>query len=261
MFSIAAYSTSFAAPQIDTDVPALTDPTWSINAANHILPQTDLYIRWAYAMALLITRARIKTPRMLAIGRPCIRPIEQAAGPSSRPQIAEYWRAPIRLAKLEELAIQLSTTTAVAERNYVILALGDQSFTATQGDVFTVRATSTFASVANAWASGSFALDDTIAVGKYAVVGLEVQEVTGIAARLIFVGSQGQGVPPQYRPGVIINPSLGNQGTRFFRWGIQGDYGRFDSFALPNLEVINTAAGVVLRDVYLDIVQVQSMAP
>lgn len=261
MFSLAAYSASYAAAQTDTDMPALTDATWSINSNNHIVPQQQLWVRWAYALGLTITRARIKTPRMLAIGRPCIRPIEQAANPSSRPQLAEYWRAPLRLNALEELAIQISNTTAVAERDYVILSLGDTNFTSASGDLYTIRATSTFASVANAWASGSFTLDDTIAVGKYSVQGMENEEATGVAARLIFVGSPSAGVMPSFRPGVISITSLGSQDTRWFRWGSQGEYGRFDSFALPNLEVLNTAAGVVVRDVYLDIVQLSSSAP
>lgn len=261
MLHTIAYSQTFAAPQTDVDFPAVTDPSVTVTAANHVFFPVPVQIMVAYANALLIQRVRISTPSLKPVTRPLIRPLEQAAAPSSRPQLSEFFRDPINIKALEEIQLLYTTTTAVAERGFVILTVGDNVRTIAPGELYVLRATTAFTAVANAWTAGALVLDDVLAPGRYQIVGMEAIQATLEAARLIFPGAPyGQGqIMPQVRPGVVGLPSLGAQGTRYFRFGYLGSFGEFENVAPPVVEILNSAA-VANPEVYLDIISVRQGA-
>jgi hypothetical protein len=251
-----AYSQTFGAAQTDVDFPAVTDPSVTVTAANHIFFPRAVSLMWAYANALLLQRVRISTPSLKPYSRPLIRPIEQAAAPSSRPEFSELFRNPIDIKATEEIQILYTTTTAVGERGFVILTAGDNDRSIYPGENYVIRATTAFTTVANAWTSGALALDDTLAPGRYQIIGMEAIQATLEAARLIFPGAPIPGQLPQIRPGVIGLPNLGAQGTRYFRMGYLGVFGEFESVAPPVVECLNSAA-VANPEVYLDIVRLR----
>jgi hypothetical protein len=256
MLQTAAYSQTFSAAQTDVDFPVVSDPSITVTAANHWLPNYPGYIMWVYANALLLQRVRVSTPKVKPISRLLVRPIEQAAAPSSRPQLSEFFRDPPQIRANEEIQILYTTTTAVAERGFVVVTLGDRNMNAPQGDVYTIRATTAFTTVANAWTSGILTLDDVLEAGRYSVIGMEAIQATLEAARLIWPGGQLQQIANVARPGVVGLPNLGAQGTRYFRFGRMGEFGQFESYAPPQLDALNSAA-VANPEVYLDIVEVR----
>jgi hypothetical protein len=253
MLATIAYTQTYSAAQTDVDFPVLSDPSFT-TLNNHAIFPIPTWLQWAYANALLLQRVRISTPRLRPISRPLIRPIEQAAAPSSRPQFMEWFRHPIMLNALEEIQILYTTTTAAAERGFVILTVGDNNRNIPQGDMYTIRGTTSYTTTANAWSSGVITLDDTLAPGRYSVIGMDVFQATLEAARLIFPAGSIQGGWAAARPGVLGNV-IGGQGTRYMRYGILGELGQFNSYALPQIDALNSAA-VANPEVYLDIVQV-----
>jgi hypothetical protein len=248
------YSDSTSAAQTDSDIPLSTDPSVTILNGHPIFP-VPIWVVWAYALGLTVTRVRISTPRVKPITRPLVRPVESAAAPSSRPQLSENWRRPIKLNPVEEIQMLRTNTTAVAERDHVVLTVGDLNFNVPQGDCYTARFTQTLTTTANTWSSAAISFDDTLMTGRYSVVGLDVQLAAEIAARLIFPGAPIAGSPPQIRPGVLGEP-VGGEGTRWFRWGFMGEFGQFESFAAPAVEHMNTAATAVV-DGFADLVLVR----
>ena len=80
--------------------------------------------------------------------------------------------------------------------------------------------------------------------GTYSVCGLSVYSATAIAARLII---QNQ-VP---RPGIVASADVTTTQEPMFSYGEMGEYGRFESFVMPQVEVLahtaDTAQSVVLQ--------------
>lgn len=260
-----AYTASYTATQTDVDVPILTDPTLTIDSGNHPLLPVPLWVAWSYAMGTTIQRVRISTPRLKPIARPLIRPVEQAANPSSRPQFMENFRHPIKLRAIEPVSVLLtnSSPTTSGEQDYVILTLSDLQFNVPQGDMYTLRLTlnTTYTQTANAWSpSGALTLDDTIEVGQYSIIGMEGWGTGGVCGRLIFPGPALAGMQSQVRPGVLQPTAQGSEHNRYMRYGRLGEYGRFNSYAPPQLDVLATGT-TRQTELYWDVVLLQPQIP
>lgn len=251
-------SDSTSAAQTDTSMTWPNDQTLTFDAAGRPILPFDMKIMWAYALGLTVTRMRLQMPYYLTIGRPAIRPIEQAANPSSRPQLAEYWRNPLTIKAVMPVVVQRTNTTGVAERDVCVLTVGDGNTNNQQGDMYCVRGTLPGTAVANNWtAMGAMTFDDNITPGTYQIAGFVCNGAGGVAARLIFPGAPAPSWPPQVRPGIISTTGAGNQDTRYFRWGYLGVFGQFVTPAPPQVEVFWTAA-TATPEFYLDITQLTS---
>ena len=84
--------------------------------------------------------------------------------------------------------------------------------------------------------------------GTYSVVGLSVYSATAIAARLII---QNQ-VP---RPGIVASDTFATVQSPMFSYGELGEWGRFESFVMPQVEVLATTADTA-QTVVLQVIRV-----
>jgi hypothetical protein len=250
-----AYSDSTAVAQTDTDIPMVADSSVTV-LNNHPIFPVPVFLMWAYMLGATVIRARISTPRLRPILRPIITPVDANATPTENRRMVEYFRHPIMLNPVEEVQILRSNAAPGAERNYVVLTVGDNNRNVPQGDMYIGRATSTLTPVANTWTTGTLAMDDTLQVGRYSIIGLRTIVANGVAGRLIFPGAPLQGSLPQIRPGVINVTANASWVYPPFRFGVLGEYGQFESFALPSLEFLSTAA-TANPDVIMDIVNVR----
>lgn len=255
MFTIVDYTDSTAAAQTDTDIPLATDSHVTVLNSHPLFP-IPVFVQWWYAAGLTMTRVRLSTPRLKPIVRPVLQPVDQSATVTDNLRIIEYWRHPIMLNPVEETQMLRSNTTAVAERDHVVLAVGDNQRNIPQGDLYLARATTAFTPTANTWSTGVITLDDTLQVGRYSIVGMRVNDATGIAARLIFPGAPIAGALPQIRPGVRVTASQAQEGIYWMRYGMMGEYGQFESFAVPALEIMD-AGPTANPEVFLDIIPVR----
>src|SRR5947209_2134047 len=256
MWSI-AYSANYTAAQIDADMPLLADQTMPVDSGSHPLFPTPMQDMWWYALGNTLSRVRINAPKYRGIVRPMIRPIEQAANPSSRPIFEESWRYNRMYNMTEPIAVLVSNNAPTGgERNFVVATFGDGNRNVAQGDMYTARFTTTFTPIANAWsAASSIVFDDTLPQGQYEIQGAEQFAAGGVAARLIFLGPALPGIIPNVRPGILVPTVVGSQHSRYFRYGYLGPFGRFMNTALPTEEVLFTAA-TANPDGYLDLVKV-----
>lgn len=252
MFWTVAYTDSISAVATDTDMPLATDSSITVLNSHPLFP-FPVWVQWWYGMAALMTRVRLSTPRLKPILRPVLSPVDQSATPTENFRIAEYWRAPIMLNPVEEVQMLRSSTTAVAERGYIVLTVGDNNRVVNQGDVYLGRATTAFNPTANTWSAGVITLDDTLQVGRYQIIGLRVNNSGSVAARLIFPGAPVPAAYPSIRPGCKVCQSVTEEQLWWFRWGAMGVYGEFESFAVPQLEIIGPT-GAANPEVFFDIV-------
>lgn len=252
---IVDYTDSTAAAQTDTDIPLATDSM--ITALNsHPLFPVPVKVRWWFGLGLTMTRVRLSTPRVKPIVRPVLQPINNAATVQNPLPLMDYWRHNIMLNPVEETQMLRTNTTGVAERDHVVLCVGDDVMNVPQGDMYVARATTSFTPTANAWSTGTMTMDDTLTAGRYSIIGMRVNDATGIAARLIFPGSPIQGGLPQIRPGVVCRTNNAQIDPLVFREGMGGELGQFESFALPVLEVMD-AGPTANPEVFFDLVNVR----
>jgi hypothetical protein len=248
---IVDYTDTQTAAQVDTDIPLATD-SMITNLNNHPLFPVPVWVQWWYGIGTSMTRVRLSAPKVKPIVRPVLSVTDQGTAPSDPLKIQEYFRHSIGLNKTEEIQMLRTKTSAIAERDHVVLAVGDGVRTVPQGEMYIARATTAFTPTVNVWSTGNLTLDDTLQVGRYSIIGMRVNDATGIAARLIFPGAPIQGGLPQIRPGVICRTGPGQSDWIPTRFGGMGEFGQFESFALPVLEIMDagpTANPEVLLDI------------
>ena len=230
----------------NTDVPANTSDNIFTISNNHFQPQRNYNLIYAAANSATLNRARIVSPTNRQITLPFIRGIIAAASPGNDPNVADYRANPFTVQGLEELAVEATSDIVMGtERMNAYLALEDNFVPWPAGQLFTMRGTSTTASVANTWTTRTVTWADTLPEGTYLVGGLEVIGATQQAARLILNEQE-------FRPGSLALTAVSQKSHRLFRKGRLGVWGQFRSTALPQVQVLNTAA-VSVHTVYMDI--------
>lgn len=231
-----------------------TDQTMPVDSGGNPLFPIPMYSVWWWAGATGFGRVRINAPKFRGIARPYIRPLEGALNPSSRPQLMESWQQSLLYNATEP--IQPLQTDTVSETVVIVGTFGDLQRNVTPGDMYTMRATTSFTPTAGAWTiSGALTFDDTLPTGQYEIQGYDTFNTGGVASRLVFLGPALPGVVPNVRPGIVNPTTVSSQSTRYFRYGYLGPFGRFINTALPQVEVLQTGA-TTNPDQYFDIVKV-----
>lgn len=246
-FHVLAYEEAIGTTA-NTDLDAVADDI-IVRQNDHFFPSVDLQLLWATAMSANMNRSRIVSPTLRQVTNPQIRPIINAATPGDDEAVADYRSNPFRLPRLEEIAVESSSDICMGtEQALALLGVTAGMQPAPAGNVFTLRGTSSTASVALTWTSVTTTWDDTLPEGRYAVVGLTAVGATEVAARLIFDEQM-------WRPGATAVAAIGNRIPALFQKGGLGMWGMFNSWAMPIVQVLNTAA-VSTHTFFLDIVRV-----
>lgn len=232
----------------DTDLTPVQDAVQTI-INGHFLPSRDIQVKWACPMGTNLQYARLITPSTRQITSPFLLPINAALVPVTRPYVVDYTQDPITLRGVEEVEI-LVNQTAGANQNITVVWAAEMSNTppAPAGTVYTLRGTSATAVVANVWSQINMAWIDTLPQGVYAVIGLQHFSTNGQASRLIFKTQV-------ERPGTLSLATQNLINNPLFRMGNLGEMGRFNTFTMPNVEVLANAADAA-HVVYLDIVRI-----
>jgi hypothetical protein len=244
MFHLSAYSTSIATG-VETDLTAVQDNVLPISNS-HLVPQLPCAVIFAAVMATNIQRARIQSPTLQQITTPFIRGIMPALVPSSPAQLATYLMNPLDVKMLEEIQILAFQNAAGAQRVTCLVGLQFSPGIPISGDIYTLRGTSTTPAVANAWTQIAVTWQNALPQGQYAVAGLQHQSANGQAARLIIQQLF-------YRPGCMSQALLTDIAHPYFFKGAMGQWGVFNNYAMPNVEVLCNAADAA-HELYLDIV-------
>ena len=248
-FHMSAYASTTLSTTANTDIAAVQDDILAISN-NHFLPQKDYDLVFAYAQSATLNRARLVSPTNRQITIPFLRPVNAGATPATDPNVADYRSTPFGIQGLEELALEASSDIAMGNETFIgLIGLQDTFRPVPKGNPFTLRGTSSTASVANTWTTLTVTWADTLPDGLYTCIGLEVVAVTGIAARLIFENQV-------LRPGCVGSVLVGNRTHQMFRLGGLGAWGDFRQTRMPIVQVLNTAA-VSSHTVFLDLVKIR----
>ena len=239
-------------------LPAVADQFLSTNINNRfILPQpptggpSPWRIAAGYAQGTTMTVARVNNATLRATGLPSISPIQPALVIGSAFTPAIFGVNGPKLPFADEFGIECDA--AAIERQTGCLWIHDGNMnnptSNPNAQIFTLQFASTITTVANVWSAGNITFTQTLPVGRYNVVGLDVIGTTNIFARLIFPF----GGP---RPGVLSRASSAIFPTNTFRYGNFGSFGEFTSYAQPQLEVFNSGAAGITFTGFMDVVKV-----
>lgn len=233
---------------VETDLTPIPDGIFTIQNS-HFLPPKDISLVWAMALSANIVRSRIVTPTLRAMTTPFIRPVEAAATPATLPGVADYRYMPLALKGMEEIQVMGIQTSGGAQSITALLGVSDAPLLpAPGGQVFTMRGTATTTLTAGAWSLIAVTWQDSLPVGRYAVVGLDVSSATALAGRLIFNESN-------WRPGVPGFVDTVRKTNPMFIKGGLGILGTFNSNVMPQIEMLATAADTA-EEVYLDLIRI-----
>lgn len=244
-----------AFPQIN----AVPDQSVQVTPGNRVILSRDMSIIAGFAGSSDPTRsmisARVVAPSLRRIVSPSIAPTSAQFPVKDLPAMMAIAEWPWKVCAQEEIGVEAnfngSSVSAVA-----LLWLEDKRESVPQGENFWLRGSvSALASTGpktSSWTGATITFDQTLAAGRYAVIGFVLKGQDTIAARLIFDDQM-------WRPGTLaIAPAaLGGQRTHdAFYDGSLGVFGRFESYSPPRLELLRqTAAADNDHELYLRIVR------
>lgn len=249
MFTLLAYSESQDTGGTLSYVAGLADQHVRVEDDNIVVPAGMAYLLGAYALGTSITKAQVESPslrRTLLLDLPYID--RGSTTPSSPHYLNSFFYNPIPLEEFEILRVLVAEDATGAERETVLVWIGDGAQSTVSGEFYTVEASSSTTLNAYEWTNGALSLSQTLPAGRYQVVGFQARSDGLIAARLVFVG-----LP--WRPGVLGTTAAGQRSHSLFRRGALGIYGEFAHDQPPTVDFLSSTADTS-ETVWLDLVKV-----
>lgn len=248
MNHVLAYTALAAAGGTNTDIPGVFDGYASLQNGHYLLPQ-DMWISGAYAQGATITGAQVNAPTLRQITLPQIQPLNVATAPGTLAPISINPPGQFQVRANDELAFNTSNGAGAPERHIAGLWLHDRNLNIPQGQIITIVGTGVITAGNLTWGAGAFTLTTGLPIGRYSVVGMDVVGANLIFARLVFPNG---GV----KPGCLARQAMNITPQDVFRFGHMGEWGQFDSTAMPGIELFGSAAPTT-QTIFLDIVKVR----
>ncbi len=214
---------------------ALADPSLTVSGDNIQVPNFGANLVGALALGANVTRAQLLSPSLRRVLNPEIRPVNIGAEPLSPPAAAMHVASPIPLDVGEQLQAWMAEDAAGASQVEIFVFLADGSLAPVDGEIFTVRVTNASTLVASAWTNGALTFDQTLPVGRYAIVGARFESAGLLAFRFLFQEQTA-------RPGGIGCDAGGDievPGQRNGGWGV---WGEFDQNTPPTVDFLSVSA-------------------
>jgi len=266
-FATLVYSASAAvAGATNTDFTAAVDSDFTQRSGHYTFSE-DYNLAALACVGASVTRGRIQSPTLNALGEVALFSANRSATVPSNPYVEMFMPSGqwLNLPKNEEVQFQYSNNLGSStEQETLVLWLTTDDWSANipapAGAPFNVtakfRASFTVTPTVNAWSGPqAIALSASLRNGVWAVVGGYVQGANSIAWRIVFPKFklyQGR----KMRPGGLIQNAIGD--VPAFNWPngerIWGEFGRFHTFELPQIEVFGITASSTTYQVFLDLV-------
>lgn len=249
MYHLLANFNSAVASATPTDIAPVQDEIMLIQNG-HWVPQQDQYVWFAQLNGGDPSfSGQIITPALRQVTSPFIRPIMSGQTNAVEMQIADWRANSVKLKGLEEVELLVTQASGGALPATVLLGVSTGPITQPpSGTVYTMRGVGAATLIAGIWNIVPIVWQDTLPAGVYSVIGMEYIGVSALASRLIFEQQV-------WRPG-CPGISGGGVGTgRLFTRPLLGEWGRFNSYRMPNVQCLASAADTA-QVVYLHFVRV-----
>lgn len=251
-WTVLPYTIATGGAVTDLDMTAVADAEFAPRN-NHIIFTEPYDCAALVAMGATASRFNVQIPQWNAIGRFNVWPIMiSSAKILSPPRVMWHFPNGPHFPQKEEITIKV--TAGAAENDCAMLfpiTPGHSRNLPAGEQTIPIRATAAITQVAAGWSAPvALTMEQSLRGGVYSIVGAECVCVNSAAFRLIFPSSRfykGR----RLRPGWLCQDVIGDlPDTRFHIDPYYlGEWGRFHSFELPQIEVfgIAAAAGVTVE--------------
>ncbi len=243
-FHLAAYKESVD-NTANTDLNAVADEILT-RRNSHFIFTEPVNLLAVYGFGGVISRLRFGNAALTQKGSNHIWPLEVSATIPDLPQLMDMRDAPMMLPRNEELTLEATNTAAGPTETGAVLLLGKPGWSMAwpaHSDRLVARATCVIAAgTETTWtALSEIVMERDLLNGVYAVVGASVVAADAIAARFRFPDQPSIG-GKQFRPGCLVQNAANLAPHPMFFGGL-GEWGRFHTFSLPEMQVLGDAAG------------------
>lgn len=265
MFALIAYNGACTSASVNTDLAAAVDVQFT--ARNNHYTFTEQYQLIAAAVyGKTVTEVNVTSPTLASYTKLNIWPVGSDTVTQSPPRIDYYTQYPIMIPQNEEIQFQATDTAADTVTTFSWLATNDWSQNIPRGigpiPSFRTRITATLANVVNKWSPLiQVTFETSPRGGTYAVVGAQFFAANTQAVRIVFPRQRAyQG--RYLRPGALCANALGDLYSEPAPWQsyFWGEWGRFSTFELPQLEVWGNTTSTGQLVGILDLVRVSDDA-
>lgn len=235
-------------------VDAIPDPYLKVSGDDIYVP-TQNKILAVYAAGQTLYGCRLQSPSLRRICNQRIAPIGHFPLPANLdawnipPILHDYHLHPRTLDIAEALNAYCQNDGDISE--WVFVWFMDALEALPAGEIFAIRATSSITGVVANWVNGALTFTQTLPAGRYAIVGMRVENDKCVAARLVFPD-----ISP--RPGCISTFDNSRADHPFFRNGYLGSWGEFEHDAPPSVDFCQNAVGLTYPVVIFDLVQIRA---
>ena len=216
----------------NVDINALQDDILNIEN-NHFVLRENPRLLAAGVNSANASAARLNSPSLRRITQPYLSPIVAAEDGGQGPQNPTRWPNGFLLPRDEEIAAEV--TDATGGDVTIGVCLESQRVAPPAGSAYTLRGTTTSATVADTWTSITTTWESSLPAGKYALLGGSVRSATG---RLWRANLNGQ----LDRPGGFCVLTTAEAIWWWQRMGRLGSWGEFDARVMPEIQVLAGAA-------------------
>lgn len=236
MYHCCAYTANLAISAANAPVAAAPDTILRIGGSGGFVPNDSLMLLAAYVAGATATNPQLHAPILAQFNPLQLIPIPGSAAVSNGLLAARFKRRPFQFRALEEItATAGNSSTTAADQVSIICMLSQGVDPIPAGNQLTVGFTSTTTVTAFGWTVLSYALNQALPAGQYAMIASELQSATGIAHRWIFANQF-------YWPGMLSTTSYGNQQFEAVNDLELGLMGVFMNTSLPTLQAFAGAA-------------------
>lgn len=254
-FHVSAYSESLGSVT-NSDVNVVADDVLPVSNSHLILTENyDVIAAWAFGANL--SRMRWGNVALTQLGQNHIWPIEVSATVPDDPALMDIRDRPLELPMDEEITLEATTSAVGPAQHGAVLFLasrGNWSRNLPSGvDRFVTRATVVIAAGSETtWtALANPVMERNLYTGSYAVVGAWLVAANALAFRMRFPDMPDIG-GKQLRPGGLVQDTIALAPWPGQNGGL-GEWGRFHTFSLPQVQVLADAAGGTY-DLFLDLI-------
>lgn len=236
-------------------VPAPNDQVLLKFDANTYIPQKTLRLQRLYALAPNATEISIDSPLTRPIGPPQIQPFDTGTEPSTLPPINKYDANAMTWATNDPMGIRVSRAGSGAADCQVLGWVSDTQVGKVDGPTWPVKmSVPSTVLTTTSWVGQTATVGQSLPPGNYRVVGMSALGSTLLAARLVFQNQV-------WRPGCLAQDAAAEYDWEWFRRGNFGDYGVFNAYALPTVELVGLSAGAATATIWIDIQPLSGQAP
>lgn len=244
-FSDAAEHTAFAA------VDAIADPHVRVSVNDIYVPMWNK-LMMVYPGGAGMTQCRMQSPSLRRLANQRVTPVFDntlPAGGWTGDVLSDYHLNPRTLDIAEALNAFVYNTGNT--REWILVWLMDKLEALPAGEIFAIEADTTITAVTAAWVNGALAFKQTLPAGRYAIVGMRVEDTACVAGRLVFPD-----IGP--RPGCIGTYATSIRDLPIFRQGRLGSWGEFEHDAPPTFDLLSSADGAKTPEIIFDLIQVRA---